>query len=70
MFLGNPRKLDLSEKGNPTIYSRQPIEPIRVLANDKVKWSFLKQVLGLKWLDPKWCNWVYQFVNKASEELM
>ena len=35
-------------------------------AYDKVKWSFLQQVLRMKGFDPKWCDWVRTFVQGGS----
>jgi hypothetical protein len=35
-------------------------------AYDKVKWSFLQQTLGIKGFDPKWCDWIKNFVEKGS----
>ena len=33
---------------------------------DKVKWSFLQQVLRMKGFSPKWCRWVQNFVSGGS----
>jgi hypothetical protein len=35
-------------------------------AYDKVKWSFLQQTLHIKGFDPKWCDWINNFVEKGS----
>jgi hypothetical protein len=35
-------------------------------AYDKVKWSFLQQTLCIKGFDPKWCEWIKDFVEKGS----
>ena len=35
-------------------------------AYDKVRWPFLQQVLRMKGFDPKWCNWIEQFVSRGS----
>jgi exonuclease III len=35
-------------------------------AYDKVKWSFLQQTLRLKGFAPRWCELIYQFVQKGS----
>jgi hypothetical protein len=35
-------------------------------AYDKVKWSFLQQTLRIKGFDPKWCDWIKNFVEKGS----
>jgi hypothetical protein len=35
-------------------------------AYDKVKWSFLWQTLRIKGFDPKWCEWIKNFVEKGS----
>jgi hypothetical protein len=31
-------------------------------AYDKVRWSFLQQVLRMKGFDPKWCQWINSFI--------
>jgi hypothetical protein len=35
-------------------------------AYDKFKWSFLQQTLCIKGFDPKWCDWIKNFVEKGS----
>jgi hypothetical protein len=35
-------------------------------AYDKVKWPFLQQVLKMKGFDPKWCDFIKQFVQGCS----
>jgi hypothetical protein len=35
-------------------------------AYDKVRWSFLQQVLRMKGFDPKWCQWINNFIEKGS----
>jgi hypothetical protein len=35
-------------------------------AYDKVKWSFLQQTLCIKGFNPKWCDWIKNFVEKGS----
>ena len=35
-------------------------------AYDKVKWSFLQQVLRMKGLSQKWCSWVQQFTQGGN----
>jgi hypothetical protein len=35
-------------------------------AYDKVKWYFLQQTLRMKVFDPKWCEWIKNFVEKGS----
>jgi hypothetical protein len=35
-------------------------------AYDKVNWPFLQQVLRMKGLDPKWHQWIDQFVSRGS----
>jgi hypothetical protein len=35
-------------------------------AYDKIKWSFLQQALRMKGFDPKWCDWIRNFVEKGS----
>ena len=35
-------------------------------AYDKVQWPFLQQVLRMKGFDPKWCEWIEQFVSRGS----
>jgi cytochrome oxidase Cu insertion factor (SCO1/SenC/PrrC family) len=35
-------------------------------AYDKVNWSFLQQVLRMKGFDPKWSDWINDFVSKGS----
>jgi hypothetical protein len=32
----------------------------------KVNWSFLQQALRMKGFNPKWCEWVQQFVSHGS----
>jgi len=33
-------------------------------AYDKVKWPFMQQALRMKGFDPKWCQWIEDFVKK------
>ena len=35
-------------------------------AYDKIKWSFLHQVLRMKDFSETWCAWVYNFVTRSS----
>jgi hypothetical protein len=35
-------------------------------AYDKVNWDFLQQVLRMKGFDPKWCQWIQNFVSRVS----
>jgi hypothetical protein len=35
-------------------------------AYDKVRSSFLQQVLRMKGFDPKWCQWINNFIEKGS----
>jgi hypothetical protein len=35
-------------------------------AYDKVKWSFLQQVLRMKGFHQKWCQWIEDFVTRGS----
>jgi hypothetical protein len=35
-------------------------------AYDKVDWSFLQQALRMKGLDPKWCEWIQNYIAKES----
>jgi hypothetical protein len=35
-------------------------------AYDKVNWSFLQQALRMKGFDPKWCEWIQNFIAKGS----
>ena len=35
-------------------------------AYDKVKWSFLQQVMRMKGFAPAWCHWIMQFVQGGS----
>ena len=35
-------------------------------AYDKVKWSFLQQVMRMKGFAPAWCQWIMQFVQGGS----
>ena len=35
-------------------------------AYDKVKWSFLQQVLRMKGFTPLWCDWIARFVQGGS----
>lgn len=35
-------------------------------AYDKVKWSFLQQVMRMKGFDSKWCRWIDEFVSRGS----
>jgi hypothetical protein len=35
-------------------------------ACDKVKCSFLQQVLRMEGFDPKWCEWIQRFIEKGS----
>jgi hypothetical protein len=36
---------------------------------DKVKWPFLQQVLRMKGFDPKWCEWIKQYVQDGSVDI-
>jgi hypothetical protein len=35
-------------------------------AYDKVKWPFLQQAMRMKGFDPKWCEWINNFISKGS----
>jgi hypothetical protein len=35
-------------------------------AYDKIKWSFLQQVLRMKGFPVKWCDWVTNFIQGGS----
>jgi hypothetical protein len=35
-------------------------------AYDKVNWDFLQQALCMNGFDPKWCQWVQNFVSRGS----
>jgi hypothetical protein len=35
-------------------------------AYDKVDWEFLQQALRMKGFDPKWCQWIHNFVSRGS----
>jgi hypothetical protein len=35
-------------------------------AYDKVKWSFLQQVLRMKGSNSKWCKWIENFVSRGT----
>jgi hypothetical protein len=35
-------------------------------AYDKVNWSFLQQALRMKGFDPKWCEWIQNYIAKGS----
>jgi exonuclease III len=35
-------------------------------AYDKVNWDFLQQALRMKGFDPKWCQWIQQYVSRGS----
>jgi hypothetical protein len=35
-------------------------------AYNKVNWSFLQQALRMKGFDPKWCEWIQNFIAKGS----
>jgi hypothetical protein len=35
-------------------------------AYDKVSWDFLQQSLRMKGFDPKWCQWIKNFIEKGS----
>jgi hypothetical protein len=38
-------------------------------AYDKVKWSFLQQVLRMKGFPPKCCDWIASFIQGGELEL-
>jgi hypothetical protein len=33
---------------------------------DKLNWSFLQQALPTNRFDPKWCEWIQQYIKKGS----
>ena len=35
-------------------------------AYDKVSWSFLQQAMRMKGFDPKWCQWINDYIKKGS----
>jgi hypothetical protein len=35
-------------------------------AYDKVKWSFLQQILRMKGFSQKWCEWVHNFTQGGN----
>ena len=35
-------------------------------AYDKVKWSFLQQVMRMKGFDPQWCDQIMRYIQGAS----
>jgi hypothetical protein len=34
-------------------------------AYDKVKWTFLQKVMRMKGFDPKWCQWIENFITRG-----
>jgi hypothetical protein len=38
----------------------------RKKAYDKFSWPFLQQVLRMKGFDPKWCQWIDNFVSRGT----
>jgi hypothetical protein len=35
-------------------------------AYDKLKWSFIQQVLKMKGLSPTWCEWISKVMSRGS----
>jgi hypothetical protein len=35
-------------------------------AYDKVKWPFLQKVMHMKGFDPKWCQWIENFITHGT----